>query len=203
MTLLEQLHQLAPLAAAVTPAPWLVNPATGGDLAGLIETTDSEPICQVYGNTWNEVTEEEHGEFDAAFIAATRNLLTPANLQRLIALEAAALAAPVAAAPSEHEDFRHLLASFPEINVGNYADEDACALNNWGIEVCNTYDKLAARGPAAPPAGDAITILNELRQGLGAGGRGAGMFHEVELGGIIIDACIDRLQAMEGGQPNA
>ena len=33
-------------------------------------------------------------------------------------------------------------ANFPEINPGNYNDEDACALNNWGIEMCGVIDKL-------------------------------------------------------------
>jgi hypothetical protein len=114
MTLLEQLHQLAPLAAAATEGPWTAWVGNGQVFEGLADintngryhaaqdgSTDGRQICQCDPD-YSEDDDEEADtvEANAAFIAATRNLLTPANLQRLIALEAAALAAPVAAAPA-------------------------------------------------------------------------------------------------------
>ena len=84
MTLLEQLQQLAPLAAAATPGPWKNAGAFNSQEGYFIETTDNEPICEVFGNTVNEQG-DEYGEDDAAFIAAARNLLTPENLTLLVA----------------------------------------------------------------------------------------------------------------------
>jgi hypothetical protein len=40
----------------------------------------------------------------------------------------------------------------------------------------------------------AINCVNKVRNGLGAGGHGSGMFTEIEVGGIVLDAvqdCID------------
>ena len=57
----------------------------------------------------------------------------------------------------------------------------------------NVARLIAALGASASSI-QAITILNTLRDGLGAGCHpGTGLTHEVEIGGAIIDACIDAL----------
>ena len=84
MTLLEQLQQMAPMAAAATEAPWHVEFDYEGDL-------DVPMIMSVYGpiSTIEEIhdnyVDEEHARATGAFIAAARNLLTPENLTLLVA----------------------------------------------------------------------------------------------------------------------
>ena len=89
-TLLDQLQQLAPLAALATEGPWAFAPAGDYDAWVLIREADIKRHHE----------EQEAFDFasvghiaDAAFIAAARNLLTPENLALLVA----ALARPAAA----------------------------------------------------------------------------------------------------------
>ena len=83
MTLLEQLQELAPLAAAATPGPWGHPFASAIVAAGLGNDNtikaDTMPVADTDLNT------PESFE-NAAFIAYTRNLLTPENLTLIIGL---------------------------------------------------------------------------------------------------------------------
>lgn len=42
---------------------------------------------------------------------------------------------------------RDLSETFPEINPGNYGDNEVTDLNNWGIAICQIIDQLAAAPP--------------------------------------------------------
>lgn len=81
--------------AAITPGEWRRNPAKSGPDCGLIEV-EEEPICQVFGNSWNEQMQEEYGEADLDFIEAA-----PADVEALLA--------HVAEAEKERDTYRHLL----------------------------------------------------------------------------------------------
>ena len=78
MTLLEQLQQLAPLAAQATAGPW-VN--SGEEIYGNHGECQGHP-CRY---TVMPMSNGEHGPAaaaaDLAFIAAARNVLTPENLR--------------------------------------------------------------------------------------------------------------------------
>ena len=82
MNLLDQLHQLAPLAAAATGGPWHIVEDHDGMVAAYLLTlqagscTDSDGQ---YNDLGNLIIYD-----DAAFIAAARNLLTPENLALLV-----------------------------------------------------------------------------------------------------------------------
>ena len=77
MTLLEQLQQLAPLAAQATAAPWaLCSPS----FPEAINTADDKQHIAL-ANLGPGIPHMAN----AAFIAAARNLLTPENLTLLVA----------------------------------------------------------------------------------------------------------------------
>ena len=87
--LLEQLHQLVPMAAAATPGEWQQSHRKGA------HAMYSTQVYDVYGATiasmaWHEKPLDDgsigtYREDNAAFIAAARNLLTPENLLALCA----------------------------------------------------------------------------------------------------------------------
>jgi hypothetical protein len=54
------------------------------------------------------------------------------------------IAAALQAERGRTEALREMSATFPEINLGNYNDNDVTNLNNWGIAVCGLIDALAA-----------------------------------------------------------
>ena len=137
-TLLEQLSALVPLAAAATEGPWSVT----------MESCDCEPGCNCQpwvhairmagpipesrlAGTGYEFDREvgDMSEETAAFIAAARNLLTPANLTALTA----ALAAPVAAEAGRNPLVAFLLSSDTGMS------SKAIAARYAGVTPCNGY----------------------------------------------------------------
>ena len=84
MTLLEQLQQLAPLAAAATAGPWRYGSS--------MELSQHE-VTQTFVFQDSKVSDDDEWN-NAAFIAAARNLLTPENLTALCAALAGAAALP-------------------------------------------------------------------------------------------------------------
>ena len=89
MTLLEQLQQLAPLAAAATAGPWFMHSEAEGDETGLTGCNNMvvpQPgAAHDEDGNYNDIANTGQAFDDAAFIAAARNLLTPENLALLVA----------------------------------------------------------------------------------------------------------------------
>ena len=89
--LLQQLQQLAPMAAAVTPGDWKQSHRKVGGESYFTQVYDAagETIATL---SWHAKPMDETGgigtyrEANAAFIAAARNLLTPENLTLIIGL---------------------------------------------------------------------------------------------------------------------
>ena len=97
-TLLEQLQQLAPLAAQATTGPWVCAPspyeptvhAWNDELQHYEKVVDAD--C--FTNPQAPHLAYEAGANNAAFIAAARNLLTPENMALLIGALTASADAP-------------------------------------------------------------------------------------------------------------
>lgn len=88
-TLLQQLEQLAPLAATATAGPWRAT------VTAIVHSTNGE-MCWARNGYNPHLGINIKEDADAAFIAAARNLLTPENLALLIAQQAAPVAGWIA-----------------------------------------------------------------------------------------------------------
>ena len=134
MTLLEQLQQLAPLAAHATAGPWIDHCAATGNnapfapddevaISSASAPADAAPIERVVvGIGYYDGVRIACSREDAAFIAAARNLLTPENLTLLVAALAPKWL-PVADLPSKlHEEFLYVLLPTGTVAQAMYTD---------------------------------------------------------------------------------
>ncbi len=155
-TLLKQLEELAPLAEAATEGPWVATPVYPAHVL--------LPLAEGQHHALAAKTTPD----DAAFIAAARNLLTPAT----IATFRAALATPAApaAVEGEAEDDPAIVPLSAQYwyKAGKKAKDSneaafcfAEAYKHLGNHLYALHQAAALAPPAAPAAGEAWVPVGE------------------------------------------